>query len=248
MSLAVVIMAAGKGTRMKSDLPKVLHPANGRPVVEYVIEKSLSLKPESIVLIIGHQAELVRQATADSPVSYALQQPQLGTGHAIMQTEPLLKDFDGEVIILSGDAPLVTTLTLRELLAFHRLHQAVATVLTADMDDPTGYGRIIRDHGGDEVLRIVEQKDASEEEKAVTEINSGVYVFDARELFAALKGITNTNAQQEYYLTDVFGICFGRGLKVCAFKVGDPNEIRGINTPEQLHEAELLLQTEHYAS
>jgi UDP-N-acetylglucosamine pyrophosphorylase len=248
MSLAVVIMAAGKGTRMKSDLPKVLHPANDRPVVEYVIEKSLSLEPEAVVLVIGHEAELVRQATGRFPVSYALQQPQLGTGHAVMQTEPLLKEFEGEVIILSGDAPLFTTRTLRELLAFHRSRKAVATVLTADMSDPSGYGRIIRNQGGEEVLRIVEQKDASDEEKAVTEINSGVYVFDARELFAALKGITNTNAQQEYYLTDVFGICFGKGMKVCAFKVDDPNEIRGINTPEQLREAELLLQTEHYAS
>ena len=248
MSLAVVIMAAGKGTRMKSDLPKVLHPANGRPVVEYVIEKSLSLNPETIVLVIGHQAELVREATARFPVAYALQQPQLGTGHAVMQTEPLLKDFSGEVIILSGDAPLFTTRTLRDLLQFHRSRNAIATVLTAEMDDPSGYGRVIRNHGGDEVLRIVEQKDASEEEKAVTEINSGVYVFDARELFTALRSITNTNAQQEYYLTDVFGICFGQGKKVCAFKVGDPNEIRGINTPEQLHEAGLLLQTEDYAS
>ncbi|NTU68713.1 MAG: NTP transferase domain-containing protein [Chlorobiaceae bacterium] len=248
MSLAVVIMAAGKGTRMKSDLPKVLHPANGHPVVEYVIRKSLSLEPESIVLVVGHQAELVRQATSHLPVSYALQQPQLGTGHAVMQTEPALNQFDGEVIILSGDAPLFTTTTLRALVDFHRSRNAVATVLTANMDDPTGYGRVIRNQGGEEVLRIVEQKDASDEEKAVTEINSGVYVFNARELFAALKSITNTNAQQEYYLTDVFGICFGKGLKVCAFKVGDPNEIRGINTPEQLREAELLLQTEQYAS
>lgn len=248
MSLAVVIMAAGKGTRMKSDLPKVLHQANGRPVVDYVIEKSLALEPGIVVLIVGHQADLVRQATAEFPVSYALQEPQLGTGHAVMQTEPLLKDFDGEVIILSGDAPLFTTRTLRALIDFHRSRNAVATVLTAEMDDPTGYGRIIRNQEGEEVLRIVEQKDATEEEKAVTEINSGVYVFDARTLFSALRGITNSNAQQEYYLTDVFGICFGKGLRVCAFRVSDPNEIRGINTPDQLREAELLLQTEQYAS
>lgn len=248
MSLAVVIMAAGKGTRMKSDLPKVLHPANGRAVVEYVIEKSLSLEPGIIVLVIGHQADMVRQATSSRPVSYALQEPQLGTGHAVMQTEPLLKEFDGDVIILSGDAPLFTTATLKQLIDFHRTRKAVATVLTASLDDPTGYGRIIRNGGGDEVLRIVEQKDASDEEKAVSEINSGVYVFDSKTLFAALKSITNTNAQQEYYLTDVFGICFGKGLKVCAFKIQDPNEILGINTPEQLREAELLLQTEHYKS
>jgi len=246
MSLAIVIMAAGKGTRMKSDLPKVLHPANGRPVVEYVIEKSQALEPEMIVLITGHQSEKVRQATSKFDVRYALQEPQHGTGHAVMQAEPLLKEFDGEIIILSGDAPLFTTATLKELVAFHRANRAVATVLTAEIDDPTGYGRVIRSGNGEEVLRIVEQKDASDEEKAVNEINSGVYVFNATELFEALNSITNENAQQEYYLTDVFGICFGKGLKVCAFKVADPNEIRGINTPEQLREAETLLLSGNY--
>ncbi len=246
MSLAVVIMAAGKGTRMKSDLPKVLHTANNRPVVEYVIEKSLSMEPQSVVLVVGHKADLVRKATERFPVSYALQEPQLGTGHAVMQTEPLLGGFEGEVLILSGDAPLFTTRTLRELLAVHRAGKAAATVLTAEIDDPTGYGRVIRNDDTDNVLRIVEQKDATDEEKAVREINSGVYVFDAQELFSALKGITNTNAQKEYYLTDVFGICFRQGKKVCAFRVDDPNEIRGINTPEQLREAEALLLTEAY--
>ncbi|RXK88694.1 UDP-N-acetylglucosamine pyrophosphorylase [Chlorobaculum sp. 24CR] len=246
MSLAIVIMAAGKGTRMKSDLPKVLHEANGKPLVAYVIEKSQALDPAKIVLIVGHQAGLVRQATTSFPVDYALQEPQLGTGHAVMQAEPFLKDFEGEVVILSGDAPLFTARTLRELIDFHRSRQAVATVLTAEMDDPTGYGRVIRNGGGEEVLKIVEQKDATEEEKTVSEINSGVYVINAAELFSALNGITDDNAQKEYYLTDVFGICFGKGKKVCAFKVADPNEIRGINTPEQLREAELLLQGEKY--
>jgi UDP-N-acetylglucosamine pyrophosphorylase len=246
MSLAIVIMAAGKGTRMKSDLPKVLHEANGKPLVAYVIEKSQTLDPAKIVLIVGHQAGLVRQATTSFPVDYALQEPQLGTGHAVMQAEPFLKDFEGEVVILSGDAPLFTARTLRELIDFHRSRQAVATVLTAEMGDPTGYGRVIRNGGGEEVLKIVEQKDATEEEKTVSEINSGVYVINAAELFSALNGITDDNAQKEYYLTDVFGICFGKGKKVCAFKVADPNEIRGINTPEQLREAEQLLQTEMY--
>jgi UDP-N-acetylglucosamine pyrophosphorylase len=246
MSLAIVIMAAGKGTRMKSDLPKVLHEANGKPLVAYVIEKSQALDPEKIVLIVGHQANLVRQATAMFPVHYALQQPQLGTGHAVMQSEPFLKDFEGEIIILSGDAPLFTSRTLRELIGFHRSRQAVATVLTAEMEDPAGYGRIIRNGGSEEVLKIVEHKDATEEERAVNEINSGVYVFNAAELFSALHGITNNNAQGEYYLTDVFGICFGKGKKVCAFKVADANEIRGINTLEQLREAEQLLQGEEY--
>jgi UDP-N-acetylglucosamine pyrophosphorylase len=246
MSLAIVIMAAGKGTRMQSDLPKVLHEANGKPLVAYVIEKSQALDPEKIVLIVGHQADLVRQATASFPVEYALQEPQHGTGHAVMQSEPFLKEFEGEVIILSGDAPLFTARTLRELIGFHRSRQAVATVLTAEMEDPAGYGRIIRNGGGEEVLKIVEHKDATEEERAVNEINSGVYVFNAAELFSALHGITNKNAQGEYYLTDVFGICFGKGKKVCAFKVADANEIRGINTLEQLKEAEQLLQGEEY--
>jgi UDP-N-acetylglucosamine pyrophosphorylase len=246
MSLAIIIMAAGKGTRMKSDLPKVLHEANGKPLVAYVIEKSQALDPARIVLIVGHQAELVRQATAGYTVDYALQEPQLGTGHAVMQAEAALKEFEGEIIILSGDAPLFTVRTLRELIAFHRSKKAVATVLTAELDDPTGYGRVIRNAEDDEVLKIVEHKDATEEEKAVNEINSGVYVFNAAELFSALHGITQNNAQGEYYLTDVFGICFGKGKKVCAFKVADPNEIRGINTPEQLKEAELLLQGEEY--
>jgi UDP-N-acetylglucosamine pyrophosphorylase len=158
-----------------------------------------------------------------------------------MQAEPMLKEFKGDLIILSGDAPLVTFKTLSELIAFHRSQGATATVLTADLEDPTGYGRIIRVNGTDSVLKIVEQKDASVEERLVTEINSGVYVFDAVELFSALGSITNDNAQKEYYLTDVFSVCFKKGLKVCAFKAPDADEIRGINTPEQLREAELLL-------
>ncbi|MBF0586849.1 NTP transferase domain-containing protein [Prosthecochloris sp. N3] len=242
MSLAMIIMAAGKGTRMKSDLPKVLHQANGKPVIEYVVETSRSLSPEHIVLIVGHQAERVRQATAHLPVRYALQEPQLGTGHAVMQAERPLGDFDGDVIILSGDAPLVTPETLQELIASHRNQKATATVLTAELDDPAGYGRVIRSPATGDVLKIVEQKDASEEEKAVREINSGVYVFDAATLFDLLSRITNDNAQQEYYLTDVFGICFREHRKISAFSASDPDEIRGINTPEQLREAEEILR------
>ncbi|NTU52471.1 MAG: NTP transferase domain-containing protein [Chlorobiaceae bacterium] len=246
MSLSIVIMAAGKGTRMNSDLPKVLHQANGKALVAYVIQKARKLDPDKIVLIIGHQADKVREATAGFPVSLAVQEPQLGTGHAIMQAEPFLHDFVGDIVILSGDAPLFTTRTLRELVAFHRSTRAVATVLTAELENPTGYGRIIRSKNGEEVLKIVEQKDATLSERAIKEINSGVYVFDSVDLFSALHSITNDNAQQEYYLTDVFGICFNKGKKVCAFKVRDPDEIRGINTPEQLSEAEELLKSGKY--
>jgi UDP-N-acetylglucosamine pyrophosphorylase len=230
MELAVIIMAAGKGTRMKSDLPKVLHRANGRPLVEYVLDTALSLDPEKIVVIVGHQAELVKKATARYGIITALQEPQLGTGHAVMQTEALLNDFNGEVLLLSGDAPLVNATTLQELIAFHRSSHAAATVLTAELHDPTGYGRVIRELNSDSEL-------------AVREINSGVYVFDTRILFEALGQINTNNAQQEYYLTDVFGICFQSGKKVCAFKTDNPDEILGINTPEQLAEAERLLIT-----
>ena len=242
MALAVIIMAAGKGTRMQSDLPKVLHHANGRPLIEYVLDTSSSLEPEKTVLIVGHQAELVKEATAGYRVKTALQEPQLGTGHAIMQAEALLTDFTGDVLILSGDAPLVNARTLHELIAFHDARDAAATVLTADLSDPAGYGRVIRENNSDSVLKIVEQKDASEEELAVREINSGVYVFNAPLLFKALRQINTNNAQKEYYLTDVFGICFRSGYRVCAFKTDNPEEIIGINTPEQLMDAERLLR------
>lgn len=247
MALAVIIMAAGKGTRMKSDLPKVLHSANGRPLIEYVIDTALSLVPHQTILIIGHLAELVRNATSRYPVTAVVQEPQLGTGHAVMQAEAALHDFDGDVLILSGDAPLVRNDTLNKLIGLHRAEHAAATVLTADLGDPTGYGRIIRENGTEHVLKIIEHKDASEEERKVREINSGVYVFDAKTLFRSLRQITTDNAQKEYYLTDVFGICFRNGEKVCAFKTEKPAEILGINTPEQLQEVEqeLLSREEH---
>jgi len=227
---------------MLSDLPKVLHKANGRPLIDYVLDTSYALEPQKVILIIGHQSELVKAATARYRLSTALQEPQLGTGHAVMQAENQLGNFEGEVLILSGDAPLVNALTLQNLIAFHHSRNAAATVLTADMDDPTGYGRVIRLNDSDTVLKIVEQKDASAKELLVREINSGIYVFNARILFEALAEITTDNAQNEYYLTDVFSICFQSGKRVCAFKTDNPNEIIGINTPEQLKEAERLMQ------
>ena len=241
MSLAIIIMAAGKGTRMKSDLAKVLHKVNERPVIEYVLDKSEILNPEKIVLIVGHQAEKVKDATKNHPVEWALQEPQLGTGHAVIQAEEHLCSFQGNILILSGDAPLVNVSTLKHLIDRHRLENAAATVLTADLKDPSGYGRIIRYGDSNIVSKIVEHKDASPEELLVTEINSGVYVFKADTLFGSLKKITNDNAQQEYYLTDVFSVCFGKEEKVCAFRTANADEIKGINTVEQLREAEKLL-------
>ncbi|MCF8382590.1 MAG: NTP transferase domain-containing protein [Chlorobium sp.] len=242
MALAILIMAAGKGTRMNSDLPKVLHPANGKPVIEYVLDTAGKLHPDKTVLIVGHQAELVVEATRNYPVIPVLQEPQLGTGHAVMQAEPPLHSFFGEVLVLSGDAPLVRSRTLEQLIAFHLSEKASATVLTAELDDPSGYGRIIRDRLSGDVLRIVEHKDASPEERLVHETNSGIYVFNSKVLFEALGELRADNAQQEYYLTDVFGICFGKGEKVSAWLVENADETRGINTPEQLREAEELLK------
>jgi len=241
MPLAIVIMAGGKGTRMQSDLPKVLHKAAGRALIEHVIDKSQALDPEKIILIVGHQAELVKDSVKHYPVACALQEPQLGTGHAVMQAEEPLQNFQGEVLILSGDAPLFTLESLQNLIRFHRESDAQATVLTAEMENPTGYGRVIRKPGTDSVEKIVEQKDATEEEKTVKEINSGVYVFNAETLFSSLKEITTNNAQNEYYLTDVFGVCFRKGSRVAAWKTPNPDEIHGINTPQQLAHAERLL-------
>jgi len=241
MPLAIVIMAGGKGTRMQSDLPKVLHKAAGRALIEHVIDKSQALDPEKIILIVGHQAELVKDSVKHYPVACALQEPQLGTGHAVMQAEEPLQNFQGEVLILSGDAPLFTLESLQNLIRFHRESDAQATVLTAEMENPTGYGRVIRKPGTDSVEKIVEQKDATEEEKTVKEINSGVYVFNAETLFSSLKEITTNNAQNEYYLTDVFGVCFRKGNRVAAWKTPNPDEIHGINTPQQLAHAERLL-------
>ncbi len=240
MSLAIVIMAAGKGTRMKSDLAKVLHALNCRPMIHYVLDTAFALNPEKIVLIVGHQADAVREATNFYRIDYALQSPQLGTGHAVMQAESALNNFEGEVLVLSGDVPLTNAETLMELLKVHREKKAVATVLTATLEDPTGYGRVIRGEQGD-VLKIVEHKDASPAELAIKEINSGIYAFNKQKLFDALKQISNDNAQGEYYLPDVFKIFFSKGERIAAVTATNFDEIRGINTPEQLKEAEAIL-------
>jgi len=236
-----LIMAAGKGTRMKSDLPKVLHKINGRPMVHYVIDLAKKLHSEKIILIIGHKKELVEQACADMGVEFVVQSPQLGTGHAVQQAEPLLKDFPGDVLVLSGDVPLLTDQTLRMLLESHQKSGAVATLLTSELDDPTGYGRIIRDETGF-VKKIVEHKDAGPEELKVNEINVGIYVFRSPDLFAALKQIDNNNAQGEYYLPDVIPLFIRDGKKVNAVKTPNFDETRGINTVEQLKNAETIIQ------
>jgi len=239
-NFVTLIMAAGKGTRMKSDLPKVLHRLNGRPMVHYVIELAKRLNSQRTILIIGHKHELVEQACADMDVEFVIQSPQLGTGHAVQMTAPLLKDYPGDALVLSGDVPLLREETLQSLINVHQTSRATATLLTAELEDPTGYGRIIRDKTGF-VTKIVEHKDASPVELTVREINVGIYIFKAPDLFTALKQVKNDNAQGEYYLPDVISIFIAGGKKVNAVKTANFDETRGINTVAQLKEAETIL-------
>ena len=237
-----VIMAAGKGTRMKSDLAKVLHPLNGQPMIHYVIQLARDLGSTRVIAIIGHQKERVQEVLLNERIEFAIQEPQLGTGHAVMQTERLLEKYDGPVLVLSGDVPILTYRTMNELIRLHVQEKATATVLTTHMPDPTGYGRVIRNNDGS-VRKNVEHKDASDEEKKINEINSGIYMFQSRDLFNALKRINSKNAQNEYYLPDVLKIFIDDGKKVCAYITEDHHEISGINTVEQLKEAELILNS-----
>jgi len=239
--LVTVIMAAGKGKRMKSDLPKVLHPINNRPMVHYVIDLANRMNSKRVVLIVGHKRELVEEACRGMKVEYAVQSEQLGTGHAVLMTEPLLKHETGDMLVLSGDVPLLTDQTIQSLLRKHLETDAVATLLTSELDDPTGYGRIIRDKNGF-VQKIVEEKDATPEERKVREINVGIYVFRSSEIFPAIRMTNNQNAQGEYYLPDVASVFIHQGKKVVGVKTPNFDETRGINNTDQLLTAETILK------
>jgi len=235
-----IILAAGKGTRMKSDLAKVLHKIHGRPMVHYVIDLAHDIGSERVILIVGHQKERAMAACKDMNVEFTVQAQQLGTGHAVRMTQPLLHDYAGDVIVLSGDVPLLTIKTLKNLVSAHQNHKAIATLLTSQLDDPSGYGRVIRNEQG-EVIKIVEDKDATQSERAVKEINVGIYMFNAKELFASLQLINNDNAQGEYYLPDVVKMYVDNGRRVIAQLADKFDETRGINTLQQLHQAETIL-------
>ena len=238
--LAAVILAAGKGTRMKSELPKVLHAVAGVPMLCYPVELAHSLGCSPTVAVIGHGAETVEAALADSGVLFALQSQQLGTGHAVLCAEPQLAGFSGTLLLLCGDVPLLRRETLEALLHYHQARQATVTVLTAHMPNPHGYGRIVRQ--GEEVLRIVEEKDASQQQRAINEINTGIYALEAPFVFEALKTIGCDNAQGEYYLTDVLAAARRAGRRVCALAAGAPEETMGINDRVQLAEAGALMR------
>ena len=237
----LVVLAAGKGTRMKSDVPKVLHQAAGLPLIEHVFRAAAVLTPRSVTVIVGHEASTVQNALAKRlGLGFALQQPQLGTGHALLQAEGRLKGERGTVVLLSGDVPLLRKETLGALVDKHRGSRAAATVLTARVPDPAGYGRIVR-HGG-AIHAIVEHRDASEDERRIDEINSGIYAFDLEPLFGALKEIGSSNAQGEYYLPDLVTIYRNRGLVVETVVTEDPAEILGVNSRKELAEVGAILR------
>lgn len=239
-NLAVVILAAGKGTRMKSDLAKVLHPLAGKPLLEHVLNQVSSLEPIRVILVVGYQADEVRQAISDPDIEFVFQEEQLGTGHAVIQSEKALDGFEGDVLVLCGDMPLIKSETLGFLLEAHRGKQAACTFLSLKAEGDKDFGRVIRNDSGD-VLKIVEHKDATALEKTVDEYNSGVYCFQKGLLFKALTAIKPVNAQGEYYLTDTVQTLLESGHRVQAIPKKDANEILGINSIEDLNRAELLL-------
>ena len=235
-----VILGAGMGTRMKSKMPKVLHTVCGKPLSKWVIDASKAAGADKVCAVVGHKAETVKEVLGDV-CEFALQAEQKGTGHAVMQAIDVIKNSKGEVVILNGDTPLITAETINKAIEYHKNNDNQATVITAILDDATGYGRIVRDNDGS-VLKIVEQKDASEEEKKINEVNSGMYVFDAQSLVYALDKITPNNAQGEYYLTDTLEILLSAGKKIGGYAISDNDEIRGINDRVQLNEAEKIMQ------
>ena len=231
--LHIVLLAAGKGTRMKSAIPKVLHAACGLPLIEHVLRAAAPLSPETVVVVVGHEAELVTARLASrSSTTFAVQEPQLGTGHALLQAEPALSGKSGTVVVLSGDVPLLRPETLDRLVQTHLAQRAAATVLTATVTDPTGYGRIVRTDG--RIAAIVEHRDASPDVRAITEVNSAIYAFDLAPLFESLRGIGSANAQGEYYLPDLVRMYRERGLPVETVLLDDPTEVMGVNTRREL--------------
>ncbi len=241
-SLAAVVLAAGKGTRMKSGLIKVLHPVAGLPMISWPVAAARGVGADPVILVIGHQANAVQAVFRGAgDIRCAMQEEQLGTGHAVACALDQLAGFRGTVLILCGDTPLLRPETLKALARFHHENQSVVTVLTALMDDPYGYGRVVRDASG-RVTRIVEQKDADPEEQEIREINSGIYCVDSEFLFANIRSIGNDNAQKEFYLTDLLAIAVRKGLTCLALPTADADEIMGVNDRAQLAEAARILR------
>lgn len=235
--VAAVVLAAGEGRRMRSSRAKVLHEMAGRPMLAHVLDRLDELGIRRRVVIVGHGRDEVIQLCEQRGAEHAVQEEQLGTAHAFQQALPALRSFRGTVLVLCGDMPLLTAETLRRLLAVHMETGAVATVLSADLEDPTGYGRVLRNQAG-EITRIVEHRDAGAEERRVREINTAIYSFAHPEAAELLEHIDRDNRQGEFYLTDLVALLREKGRPVAVVKVGDSREALGVNTLEQLREAE----------
>ena len=236
--LRVVILAAGKGTRMNSDLPKVLHKLQSKPLIDYVIDESELLNPKEIILVVGFKKEsVIKHTQSRINLKYTTQIEQLGTGHAVLQTNELLKNRKGHILILYGDVPNIKASTLQPIVNDHISNNRDLTLITAEIDDPTGYGRIIRDKNGN-LLKIVEEKDCSDDEKKIKEWNPGIYIFKIPEVFKILNNIKTNNASKEYYLTDAIGLAQQSNMQIKAIKIKNSDEVIGVNTADQLKELE----------
>ncbi|MCA9729660.1 MAG: NTP transferase domain-containing protein [Candidatus Eisenbacteria bacterium] len=238
---SALVLAAGKGTRMKSDLAKVLHPLDGRTLLSCVLDTAARLPLERVIAVVGHQAEQVKEAHRDRNLLYALQEPQLGTGHAVICARPHLEGQEGSLLVLYGDVPLLRPATLLELMERHELGDNGVTVLTARLPDPSGYGRVLRDADGG-FRKIIEDRDLAPEQRGIDEINSGIYTFKIPLLLDALSRLRQDNAQGEYYLTDTLEMIREAGHRAGIMEVADHHEISGINTPEQLEDAARVLE------
>lgn len=233
---AAIVLAAGKGKRMKSDIPKVLHELEGRPLIKIVLDTLAGADLDKTVVVIGYKGEMVQQALSDYPVEFAWQHEQMGTGHAVQVTQDLMGQFEGTTLVALGDMPLLTIDSIRRLFDIHERTGAAATCLSAIIDDPTGYGRIVREPDGDMLAEIVEHKDASEDVLRINEVNTGLFCFDNQQLFAALTKVRNDNAQAEYYLPDTIKIMRSKGLPVAVVAARDPREGLGVNSLQQLEQ------------
>ncbi|MGH7772649.1 MAG: bifunctional UDP-N-acetylglucosamine diphosphorylase/glucosamine-1-phosphate N-acetyltransferase GlmU [Candidatus Binatia bacterium] len=240
-ALGVILLAAGLGKRMKSSLPKVLHRLGGKPLLFYPLRTARELNPQRVVIVVGNGADEVRRACGDEGITWVLQERQLGTGHAVRCTKEIFHGFSGDLLILSGDVPSVSESSLLRLLSLHREHNAALTLLTASLEQPLGYGRILRNQR-EELIGIIEEHDAGEPEKKIKEVNAGIYVVSPSFLFSALEGLNNHNQQGEYYLPDIVGVALRKGETVRTVQVEDTREILGINTREELAIMEKALQ------
>ncbi len=236
-----VILAAGEGTRMKSLTPKVLQNVSGRPMLDYVIQAVKGAEVKKILVVVGFKGDMIKDIFKDSMIGFVTQEKRLGTAHAVLQTAPYLNNFSGNCLILCGDTPLITSQTLRNLIEIHERESAGLTLLSANLENPSGYGRILRDNEN-KVAGIIEEKDATDEQRCIKEINTGIYCFKCNVMFELLARIGRDNAQGEYYLTDCVSLAKEAGIKISNFLLTDSREILGVNRREELLIVEDLLK------